>query len=103
MTSIALEEGIKCGMKAILRVILLLLASLEDIRQFSLWKLGTPTVASSVLLNAPTPEVEVKGHAFAQKGICYNGGTLVQNSFHSIAMAYTLYTWGGLGTSLIWI
>ena len=38
-------------------------------------------VASSVLLNAPTPEVEVKGHPFAQKGICYNGGTPFQNSF----------------------
>lgn len=90
-------------MKAILRVILLLLASLEDIRQFSFSQLGTSTVAFSVLLNAPTPEIEAKGHPSAQKGICYNGGTLVQNSFYRIAMAYTLYTWGGLGTSLIWI
>ena len=90
-------------MKAILTVILLLLGNLEDIRQFSLWKLGTPTVASSALLNAPTPEVKVKGHPFAQKGICFDGGTPFQNSFYRIARAYTLYTWRGLGTSLTWI
>jgi len=103
MNSIAREEGIKCGMKAILRVTLPLSGSLEDIRQFSLWTLGTPTVPSPVLLNVPTPEVEVKGHPFAQKGICFDGGTPFQNSFYRIARAYTLYTWRGLGTSLTWI
>ena len=79
------------------------LGKFGNVPQFSFSQLGTPTVTSSVLLNAPAPEVEVKGHPFAQKGICYKGGTPFQNSFYRIARAYTLYTWRGLGTSLIWI
>ena len=57
------------------------LGKIGNVPQFSFWQLGTPTVTCSVLLNAPAPEVEVKGHPFAQKGICYNGGTPFQNSF----------------------
>ena len=79
------------------------LGKIGNVPQFSFWQLGTPTVTCSVLLNAPAPEVEVKGHPFAQKGICYKGGTPFQNSFYRIARAYTLHTWRGLGTSLIWI
>ena len=79
------------------------LGKIGNVPQFSFWQLGTPTVTCSVLLNAPAPEVEVKGHPFAQKGICYKGGAAFQNSFYRIARAYTLYTWRGLGTSLIWI
>ena len=73
------------------------LGKIGNVPQFSFWQLGTPTVTCSVLLNAPAPEVELKGHPFAQKGICY------KNSFYRIARAYTLYTWRGLGTTLIWI
>ena len=79
------------------------LGKIGNVPQFSFWQLGTPTVTCSVLLNAPSPEVELKGHPFAQKGICYKGGAPFQNSFYRIARAYTLYTWCGLGTSLIWI
>ena len=79
------------------------LGKFGNVPQFSFWQLGTPTVTCSVLLNAPAPEVEVKGHPFAQKGSCYKGGAPFQNSFYRIARAYTLYTWRGLGTSLIWI
>ena len=79
------------------------LGKIGNVPQFSFWQLGTLTVTCSVLLNAPAPEVEVKGHPFAQKGICYKGGAPFQNSFYRIARAYTLYTWRGLGTSLIWI
>ena len=45
------------------------LGKFGNVSQFSFSQLGTPTVTSSVLLNAPAPEVEVKGHPFAQKGI----------------------------------
>lgn len=79
------------------------LDKIGNVPQFSFWQLGTPTVTCSVLLNAPAPEVELKGHPFAQKGICYKGDAPFQNSFYRIARAYTLYTWRGLGTSLIWI